>query len=366
MGKKHKHKPRKRRRRHITRTAPGTPPGTLLVDPAAPKPVVRVLAYGPDRMVEDTLADPLALGDYLKRWPVTWVNVDGLGDAQTIEAIGKALDLHHLALEDVVNTHQRPKLEEYEDNLFIVVRMPQFEEIFQTEQLSIFLGPNYVLTFQERAGDCFEPVRKRLREGPRNRMLKADYLAYALTDAIVDSYFPVLEAFGERLEQLEEEIAHRPTADVLSRVHEIKHDLLTLRRSIWPVRDILNSLVRDPVPLVSETTRTYFRDCYDHTVRIIDLVETYRELGTGLTEFYQSTVGQRMNEIMKVLTVIATIFIPLTFIVGVYGMNFNPAVSPLNMPELNWYFGYPFSVLLMLLVIVSMTVYFRRKGWIGA
>ncbi len=365
MGKKHRHA--KKRRTHVKprRTAPGAAPGTLVADPAAPKPVISVLAYGPDRLLQEEVADPSRLRDYIQHWPMTWINVDGLGDTATIEAIGEALGLHHLALEDVVNTHQRPKLEEYGDHLFIVVRMPHPEEPFQTEQLSLFLGANYVITFQERAGDCFEPVRKRIRER-RNRLLEASYLAYSLIDALVDSYFPVLDTFSDRLERLEDEVVRKSTATTVSQVHEVRHDLLALRRSIWPARDILNSLVRDPLPLISDTTRTYFRDCYDHAVRIIDLVETFRELSSSLIELYQSTVGQRMNEIMKVLTVIATIFIPLTFIAGLYGMNFNTQISPLNLPELNWYYGYPFALAVMVLVVAAMIVYFRRRGWIGA
>ncbi len=208
-------------------------------------------------------------------------------------------------------------------------------------------------------------MRKRIRER-RSRLLESSYLAYSLIDALIDSYFPVLDTFSERLERLEEEVVRKPAAITVSQVHDVRHDLLALRRSIWPARDILNSLVRDPLPLVSDSSRTYFRDCYDHAVRIIDLVETFRELSSSLFELYQSTVGQRMNEIMKVLTVIATIFIPLTFIAGVYGMNFNTQVSPLNLPELNWYYGYPFALALMVLLVAGMIIYFRRRGWIGA
>ncbi len=364
MAKKRKPR-RKRRTRAATRTAPGTAPGTVVMDPGAPRPVITVMAFRPDKLVEQTISDPRALRDYTQRWPITWVNVNGLGDERTIRTIAESFDLHPLVLEDVVHTHQRPKLEEYPDQLFLVARMPQLEDVFRTEQLSLFVGPNYVVTFQERPGDCFEPVRKRIREGVRTRLLQADYLAYALIDAIVDSYFPALETFGERLEILEEEIQHKPTAEVLRRIHDLRHDLLALRRSIWPARDILNSLVRDPIPLISDSTRTYLRDCYDHAVRIIDLVETYRELSGGLIELYQSAVGHRMNEIMKVLTVIATIFIPLTFVAGIYGMNFNTQSSPWNMPELDWYWGYPLTLAVMALIVGGMIVYFRRKGWIG-
>jgi len=359
-------KPRKRRTRVSPKTAPGSAPGTLVADHEAPPPVVRVIGYDGDDLVDETIDDLSTIPKLLDRWSVTWINIDGVGDPAVIEGLGKLFDLHPLALEDVANGNQRPKLEEYAGNVFIVARMPHLDvDGLYSEQLCLFLGANFVITFQERAGDCFEPVRKRIREGRRERFLKADYLAYALLDAIIDSFFPVLERFGERLEGLEEEIAANPRAEIIGKVHDTKHDLLALRRSIWPQRDLLNSLLRDPVAQVSDMTRTYFRDCYDHAVRIIDLVETYRELASGLTEFYQSTVGQRMNEIMKVLTVMATIFIPLTFVAGIYGMNFNPDASPWNMPELNWYWGYPVALLFMALLALAMLVYFRRKGWVG-
>ncbi|UCF20773.1 MAG: magnesium/cobalt transporter CorA [Gemmatimonadota bacterium] len=354
----------KRRPRISPKTAPGSSPGTLVVDPSAKQSVVQVTAYSEQDVIETTLDDPQSVREYLDKWSVVWINVDGLGNANTIAAIGEIFRLHPLALEDVVNANQRPKVEEFQDHAFIVARMPHLEEVFHGEQISLFLGANWVITFQEHSGDCFDPIRKRIR-ARRQLLLGADYLAYALLDAIVDSYFPILETFGERLEGLEDEIAGRPNADVLTRIHYIRHDLLALRRTVWPMRDVLNELVRDAPSAFSGGTRTYLRDCYDHTVRIIDIVETYRDLGTGLTEFYQSTVSQRMNEIMKVLTIIATIFIPITFIAGVYGMNFNTELSPWNMPELNLYLGYPIALLSMAAVALAMIFYFRRKRWLG-
>jgi magnesium transporter len=333
-------------------TLPGAAPGTIVADPEAPPPVIRVIAYGPDDLVEETIGDPRVLADFMNKWPITWVNVDGLGDAEVIRTIGEVFNLHPLALEDVASANQRPKLEEYDESVFVIARMPRLDrDTFRNEQVSLFLGRGYVVTFQEQPGGCFELVRMRLHETPRSRFLSADYLAYALLDAIIDSYFPMLEALGERLAHLEEEIARSPRAGIVGQILEIRRGLLALRRGIWPARDMLNSLVRDPIALVSDTTRTYLRDCYDHTVRIVDLVETYRELNAGLMEFYQSSVGYRMNEIMKVLTVIATIFIPLTFIAGVYGMNFNSDASPWSMPELNWYWGYPFVLMLMAVIV---------------
>lgn len=347
------------------RTAPGAPPGTVVVDPEAPKPVVSVYGCDAENLVEEKVDDPRAIAELREKWPLVWINVDGLGDADTLHAIGELFGLHLLALEDVANANQRPKLEEYPDHLFLILRMPQVsEDGFRTEQLSLFLGASYVITFQERPGDCFEPVRKRLRDVPRDRFLQADYLAYALLDAIIDSYFPVLEAFAERLDNLEDRIAIQPDSELIGEIFETKHAMLSIRRAIWPTRDILNSMLRDVMPLVSDNTRTYLRDCYDHAVRIIDLVETYRELSAGLMEFYQSSVGHRMNEIMKVLTIIATIFIPLTFIAGIYGMNFNPERSPWNMPELGWYWGYPAVLLTMAAVAMIMILFFRRRRWL--
>jgi magnesium transporter len=354
------------RPRIAPRTAPGAAPGTVVTDPEAPAPQIRVIACGPDDLVEQEIDDPHAIADFLEKFPLTWVNVDGLGDAKVIQTIGEIFGLHPLTLEDVANANQRPKLEDYPDCVFVIARMPQIREgAFRTEQLSLFLGPKYVLTFQEYRGDCFEPVRKRLRDTPRARLLNPDYLAYALLDAVVDSYFPVLESVGERLDTIEEEIAYDPRPESISHIFHTKHELLSLRRAIWPARDILNALIRDPLPLIADTTRTYLRDCHDHAIRIIDLLESYREINAGLMEFYQSTVGHRMNEVMKVLTIIATIFIPLGFIAGLYGMNFDTSISRWNMPELGLYFGYPAALLVMVLVAGGMLFYFRRKRWIG-
>jgi len=356
---------RKRRPRISPSTAPGASPGTLAIDPAAPPPAISLIAYDAEKVVEAKIENPGDIKLYLGQWPVIWVNVDGLGSAETIETLGTIFNLHRLSLEDVVSMNQRPKIEEFETYTFVVARMAHFEESFHAEQLSLFLGANFVLTFQEHTGDCFQPLRRRIRES-RNSLVNADYLAYAILDALVDDLFPILERVGERLDELEEEISKSPDVDLVTRIHHTRHDLIALRRTVWPIRDVLNSMVRDPIPLISDKTRTYLRDCYDHTVRIIDIVETYRDITTGLIEFYQSMVSNRMNEIMKVLTVIATVFIPLTFVAGVYGMNFNTAVSPLNMPELNWYWGYPMTLGVMTVIVLVMSVYFRRKGWIGA
>lgn len=325
------------------------------------------MAYGPDSLVEVDVLSVAEIRRYLDEYPVTWVNVDGLGDASTIQQIGDLFGIHPLALEDVFNIRHRPKMEEYDDKIFVTTRMAMLREQFEYEQISLFLGRNYVLTFQEYAGDCLEPLRERIRH--RSGLFRAsgsDYLAYAILDAIVDSYFPVLEEYGERLEALEEEILERPGQQTILMVQATKRGILSLRRSIWPQREFFNSLLRDGSSLITEQTRLHLRDAYDHTVRIMDFVDTYREISAGLTELYMSSVSHRMNDVMKVLTVIATIFIPLTFIAGIYGMNFNPEASPWNMPELNWYWAYPTCCVVMALIAAVMLMFFRRRGWIGS
>ncbi len=358
---------RKASRIHRRRTPPGAPPGTLIADPEAPPPQIHVFAYGPEQFHEQEITDLRQLASLFHHWPVLWVDIEGLGNVDTIKAVGEMFSLHRLALEDVLNVHQRPKIEQYNDLYFIVSRMVRIGDTLETEQLSLFLGSSFVLTFQEgKPGDCLEPVRERIREKRgRIRDVGLDYLAYALLDAVVDSYFPVLEAYGEQLEILEDEVMAHPERTVVAHVHDIKRNLLTLRRSIWPQREIFNALLRDETPLVTNETRLYLRDCYDHTSQIIDLVETYRELGADLTDLYLSSVSNRTNEIMRVLTVIATIFIPLTFVAGVYGMNFNPNSSPWNMPELNWPWGYPFALTLMGVCAALQLIFFWRRGWLG-
>ena len=343
----------------------GAPPGTLVADPEAPPPVIRVFAYGPKEFVEQDVEDLESLRSLMDKWPVVWVNVDGLGDVETITKVGQVFDLHRLVLEDVVNVPQRPKVEQYEDSLFLVTRMAVLGERLEAEQVSVFLGKGVVLTFQERPGDCLEPVRNRIRKGiGRVRGQGPDYLAYAILDAVIDNYFPILEEFGERLEALEEEVIARPSPAVISQIHSAKRDLLTLRRAIWPQREAMSWLLREPCLLISDDTRLYLRDCYDHVSQIIDMVETFRELASGLVDAYQSSISNKMNEVMKVLTIIATIFIPLSFVAGLYGMNFNQEKSPLNMPELSWYWGYPFALGLMAAIAGGLLIFFWRKGWL--
>jgi magnesium transporter len=328
-------------------------------------PVMHVVAYHGDDFIEKQLAAPEEVVELLDSWPVTWLNVAGLGDADLLAGLGRIFGLHPLALEDVSNLHQRAKAEQYGEQLFIVARMAERAATLETEQLSIFVGKNFVLTFLEDPGDCFESVRTRLRGGGRLRESGPGYLAYSLLDSVIDAYFPVVESYAERLDRLEDRVVARPNRRAIAEIHAAKHDLRTLRRIVWPLREAVNSLVRDPSPLVDDDTRVHLRDCYDHLVQIIDLVETYRELGSDLTDLYLSSLSNRMNEVMKVLTVIATIFMPLSFITGLYGMNFHTERSGWNMPELDWPYGYPFALSLMALVALGMLGYFRRKGWLG-
>lgn len=349
------------------RPPPGAAPGTLITDPDAPRPVMTVFAFGPDGFVEQRLERAEQAAEYVGRWPVTWVNVDGLGDKATIETLSTLFHIHPLAQEDIIYVHQRAKVETYKDNQFIVVRMVSLKDRIETEQVSFFLGANYVLTFQERPGDCFDPVRERIRKGGvRLRSSGADYLAYCLLDSVVDAYYPLLEAYGERLDALQDRVITKPDSGKLLQIHNARRDLRVLRRAIWPLREVFNTLCRDPLPLVQDETRLFFRDCYDHTIQVVDLVETYREISSDLTDLYLSGLSNRMNNIMKVLTIIATIFMPLTFVAGIYGMNFNPEASRWNMPELNWKYGYLFSLGLMLASVIGMLVFFRKRGWIGA
>lgn len=363
----------KRRRKQHTefrrRTAPGVAPGTIVPDPEAPKSTLRLLAFGPDKCEERTLSAVDEVKPYIGQWPVVWVNVDGLGDAAVINALGDLFKLHKLALEDVVNVHQRAKVEPYPENLFVVVRMAELDhERVGGDQLSLFLGRNFVVTFQERAGDCFDPVRDQIRKARgRVRQSGPDFLAYLLVDAVVDHYFPLLERFGEVIEELEDHVVENPNRRLIARIHETKHDLLTLRRAIWPLREAVHALYRDPLPLMQDETRLHLRDTYDHTIQIIDLLETYRETASSLLDIYLSSVSNRMNEIMKVLTIIATIFIPLSWVAGIYGMNFEGGPdAPLNMPELRWPYGYALSLGVMFAIVLAELYFFWRKGWLTA
>lgn len=347
------------------RTPPGAPPGTLVPDPMAPKPILTAMAYGENGLTEVTLASPRDALPLLESHPVVWINVDGLGDADVLRQLGEVFHLHPLALEDVLNTMQRPKVDPYPEHLFIVSREIAYADHLTNEQLSLFLGKNYVISFQETRGDCFAPVRGRLRDpSSRIRKLGPDYLAYALLDATVDSYFPVLEKIGDCLDELEPALLVCPKPGDVRRLHAMKRDLFHLRRAAWPLREALNVLVRDDSQFIRPETRTFLRDCVDHAIQILDLVETDRELCSDLMDVYLWSVSHRMNSVMKVLTIISTIFIPLTFIAGVYGMNFHTN-HPLNMPELEWKYGYLVFWIVCVAVGAGLLVLFWRLGWLS-
>jgi magnesium transporter len=349
------------------RTEPGERPGTVVSTPDAAPPRIHVIGYGPNEIFEKDVETAEQAAELVGKLPVTWINVDGLGDAEVIKGLGRLFNLHPLALEDVVHVHQRAKVENYDDVLFIVARMASIGERLETEQISIFLGKNFVFTFQEELpGDCLGSVRARLRANHgRTRKCGPDHLAYSLLDATIDGYFPVLEEFGNRLAVLDDDIAANPRPEVVARIHQLRNDLLLVRKSVWPHRDAVNELIREPHPFITDETRLYLRDCYDHTVQIMDVVETYRELCSDLRDYYLSVIGQRTNEIMKVLTIISTIFIPLSFIASVYGMNFDASRSPWNMPELRWFYGYPFALGLMAFVAGGLVTFVWRRGWLG-
>lgn len=350
--------------RHIGK--PGAQPGTLEARADAAKTRIEVFAYGPGDLAEHAVSTAQDIEKLRAQSPVLWVNVTGLGDVELLRRLGENFGLHRLALEDVVNVHQRPKAEEYDENIFIIARMLHGDAPSDSEQVSMFMGADYLLTFQEREGDCFEPVRRRLRDGRgRIRSSPPDYLCYALLDALIDSYYPVLEHYGDRLEDIEDAVVADPQPGHVQVLHDLKRELLMIRRSVWPLREMINSIIRDENDLFTDATRLYLRDCYDHAIQLMDIVETYREIASGLIDVYISSVGARMNEVMKVLTIIATIFIPLGFIAGLYGMNFDTQ-SPWNMPELAFRYGYPVTLLAMFLIGGGMLFYFRRKGWIGS
>jgi magnesium transporter len=335
------------------------------VDPNAHPSQVTIISYSPDLIEETEVAEVARLKEARMQGAVSWVNVDGLGTKETIEGVRDTFDLHPLAMEDVVNVGQRPKVEEFGGCFYVVLRMPRSLEARDTEQLSLFLGRAFVLTFQEKPGDCLEPVRKRIREGrARIRGSGSSYLAYAVIDAVMDAYFPVIEEYSARLLELEHRLLTESEPVPVSELYDLKRDLLTVRNWVRPLREELSILIRADSDLIAEQTRTYLRDCYDHSLQLIDQVESYRELASSLIELNRTNAANRLNEVMKVLTIIATVFIPMSFIAGVYGMNFDQERSRWNMTELGWVMGYPFALGLMLAMAVGMLVYFRKKGWL--
>ncbi len=343
----------------------GLAPGTLvhIGEKKAEKVVIRVLAYNNEKLIEKELKSVDECLDFKDQSDINlWINVDGLDRVDIIEKLGGYFNIHPLTLEDILNTEQRPKTEDYDSYIYTVLKMMLFdkkkEEII-LDQVSIIIGSNYLLSFQERNGDVFDPVRERF-ENPASRLRKSgvDYLAYSLIDSVVDSYFLILEYFGDEIEDLEEGLVIHPSPETLTTIQKYKRGMITLRKAVWPLRELINGLQRVESDLIRESTIIYLRDIYDHTIQVIDSVEELRDILSSMVDIYLSSVSYRMNDVMKVLTVIATIFIPLTFIVGVYGMNFE------NMPELKWRWGYPVVMLCMAFIAISMFAYFKKRKWV--
>lgn len=343
----------------------------LRASPSTPARM-RAFTYGPEQELQEHEVTEVAQLQALQLdGAVIWVNIDGPCSPAILAAFGEMFKLHPLALEDVANTNQRAKVEEYPNHYFVVSRMVSLvDHRVETEQLSVFLGKNFLLTFQEKSGgDCLDPVRERIRRGQgRIRELGADHLAYAIMDAVIDGYFPILEDIEVELEELEETLdeddKRPPKASIVRKAHAIRRKIQKLRHAIMPSREVVHKLSMN-TRSIQEETRFHLRDCYDHVLRILEMLETHRDTCLGIRELYQSRLSNHTNEVMKILTIITTIFTPLTFIAGVYGMNFNPDKSPLNMPELNWFYGYPFALLLMSVVFLGMSCYLWRRGWLS-
>lgn len=351
---------------HITKRSKksGLPPGTLvhIGEKKAEASKITVMDYDEANFQEaefHTIEECFLFKD---KPSVTWINVEGLHQVEIVQKLGDCYGFHPLVLEDILNTQQRPKVEDYGDYLYVVLKMLHDEKSPETvaEQISIILGQNYVISFQEgMEGDVFNPVRERIRNKKgRIRGMGADYLAYSLLDAVVDNYFVILEKMGERIEDLEEELVKVPTTETLQGIHHLKREMIFLRKAVWPLREVINTTGKGDSPLIKDSTRIYLRDVYDHTIQVIDSIESSRDMLSGMLDIYLSSISNRMNEIMKFLTIIGTIFIPLTFIVGVYGMNFE------FMPELKWRWGYFALLGVMGGIGIGMILYFKKKNWL--
>lgn len=342
----------------------GLPPGSLVHvgEKATEEVKITVMDYDENNFQEKNVKNVEECFPFKDKPTVTWINIDGLHEVEMIEKIGNHFDIHPLILEDILNTGQRPKTEDFEDYIYIVLKMLTYNEQeneINTEQVSLIIGNNFVISFQEKEGDVFNHIKDRIRNYKgRIRKMKSDYLAYSLIDSIVDHYFVVLENVGEQIEYVEDELSSEPTPDTLQKIHSLKRDIIFLRKSVWPIREVINTLFKSDSMLIFETTNLFLKDIYDHVIQVAETLDTYRDMLTGIHDLYISSISHRMNEVMKVLTIIATIFIPLTFIAGVYGMNFE------YMPELEWKWSYPLLWIIMLSAGVSMFVYFKKKKWL--
>lgn len=339
----------------------GAPPGTIVYSgkDSSEKVKITLIEYNEKEFIEKNFYDFSECLEAVNPNMVKWINIDGIHNVELIESIGKHFNIHALTLEDIVNTNQRSKFEDYDSYVVSIMKMIYYNDEIRSEQLTVILMEGLVISFQEiHGGDAFDMIRSRIRQGKgRVRKMGADYLAYALLDAVVDCYFNILEKFGDRIELLEEELMEEPSKKTLKQLHHMKREMIFLRKAVWPMRELINNLERSETELIKPNIDIYLRDLHDHSVRVIDTVETFRDLLSGMMDIYLSSVSNRMNEVMKVLTIITTIFVPVTFIVGVYGMNFD------NMPELHSTWGYPLTWLVIITTIVSLLIYFRRKKW---
>jgi len=351
--------PRLVRRRSVKS---GLPPGTLIHigERKTEKPRITIIDYDETQFKEKEAKKIEECFPFKDKPTVTWINIDGIHQVEIIEKLGSHFGLHPLLLEDILNTEQRPKMEDFGDYIFVVLKMLYHNEAeIEAEQVSLIFGSNFVISLQEREGDVFDPIRERIRKGKgRIRKAGADYLAYALLDAIVDNCFLILETLGERIEDTEQQLAANPVPETLQLIRKLKKGMIFLRKAIWPLREVVSGLERCESVLIHESTGAYLRDVYDHTIQVIDTVESYRDMVSGMLDIYLSSISNKMNEVMKVLTIFAAIFIPLTFVAGIYGMNFR------FMPELGWQWGYPMILIVMGSIAAGMLNYFRRKRWL--
>jgi len=341
----------------------GLPPGSLvhIGDKRIEKVKITVIDYDEKHLQEKEVKSAEECFPYKDKPTVTWINISGVHEIKVIEEIGKHFNLHPLILEDIVDTDQRPKIKDFGNYIFIILKMLYYDkkdDEMKVEQVSLVLGKNYVISFQEREGDVFDLIRERIRNNMGQiRKAGADYLIYVLIDAIIDNYFIIIEKLGEEIENLEDKVISQPNPANVQAIHKLKRDLIFLRKSVWPLREVINILERGESPLILESTNLYLRDVYGHTIQVMDTVESLRDIISGILDIYLSSVNTRMNEIMKILTIIATIFIPLTFITGIYGMNFQ------FMPEIKWFWGYPLILSVMSIIGIIMVVFFKKRKW---
>lgn len=345
----------------IPYTVTGLAPESVTFDPEAAQSVISLVAYDGDKLIEEHNVEMMRIVPLIDKYPVLWLNIEGLGSSQKIKWLAELFKIHPLAIEDIVTVHQRAKFEQYDDGCFFIAHMMEAKTELASEQVSLYFGKNFVLTFQEGPIDATRPVLERIRKGQgRLRQSGADYLAYAIIDSVIDCYYPVLEYFGEKLEALEDDILDNPNKRTVSALHLVKRELLSMRRTLFPMREAISSMMRMAPDYFTPDTLLHMRDSHDHVIQITDFIDTYRELCSDLMDVYLSSISNRLSEVMKVLTVITTICAPPTLVAGIYGMNFNPDASPFNMPELNWYYGYPLAIFLMVITSAALCMFILK------